>query len=702
MEEGNSPLIRALIEKYISASQLQTAPAIASGENDSQQAQVSQVRPWVRYWARTLDLLLFSFVVGFALAILAPTVLQTNNVFITFFIMQGWVFQESILLSTWGTTPGKWLFRIKLRDKNGKKLNLSGALGRSFSVWLKGYGLGIPLISLITLLTARSRLKKVGITTWDEEGGFVMTHYKIGAIRNTVAALFLIGIFLLVGLANTPENTQSPELPLEEKAESPTLGKELRRSALDLALEEVALKQRLQKRISLECRNTPIEDALRMIAADFDIIKSPSVTGYVTASLTNVSVEEALNGIFPALGYGWYVSGENTIRVAPMDEIIGLNRSIAYNLPTTPTPQPGQVSGILWSEDNPSAIIGTIIVHEGDTISGVKVVKIRKGAVEFEKNGKNWMQGVGETPASYWTGSVTLETKRASLTADANDAQSFFDKGLKELWQENWSAALTYFQKAKEKDSQNADVWFYLGYCYDELGRWQDAIESYKQAIRIKPDYALAHYNLGVAYDKLGRYQDAIESSKQAIRIKPDYAEAHYNLGYCYGSLGRWQDAIESFKQAIRIKPDYAEAHCYLGVAYGKLGHWQEAMEPYKQAIRIKPDYAEAHYNLGYCYDELGRYQDAIESYKQAIRIKPDAEAHFNLGITYDKLGRYQDAIESYKQAIRIKPDCAEAHYNLGNAYLLVGDKSSALKEYKILKTLDTEQANRLFNLIYK
>jgi endonuclease YncB( thermonuclease family)/uncharacterized RDD family membrane protein YckC len=169
---------------------------------------VSQARPWVRYWARFFDLFLFSFIVGVALAIFAPTVLEANELFLTFLIMQTWVFQESILLSTWGTTPGKWIFRIKVRDKNGNKLNLSSALGRSFSLWLKGFGLGIPILSFITLLTARSRLKKIGITTWDEQGGFVVTHYRIGAIRTTVAVLFFIGISLLAGWANALEEQQ--------------------------------------------------------------------------------------------------------------------------------------------------------------------------------------------------------------------------------------------------------------------------------------------------------------------------------------------------------------------------------------------------------------------------------------------------------------------------------------------------------------
>jgi Flp pilus assembly protein TadD len=256
-----------------------------------------------------------------------------------------------------------------------------------------------------------------------------------------------------------------------------------------------------------------------------------------------------------------------------------------------------------------------------------------------------------------------------ALTADSNDAQLFYQKGLKELWQENWSAALTYFQKAKEKNPQDADVLFQLGYCYGELGRYQDAIESYKQATRIKPDYDKAYCFLGTAYFGLGHYQEA----------------------------------IEAYKQSIRIKPDLAGIHCLLGMTYGNLGRHQEAIESFKQAIRIKADYAEAYHNLGLEYEVLGRYPEAIEAYKHVIRITPDVpETHNNLGRVYWQLGRAEEAIESFEQAIRIKPDLAAAHYGLGVTYLQVGDKGSALEEYKILKTLDTQLANELFNFIYQ
>jgi protein O-mannosyl-transferase len=209
-----------------------------------------------------------------------------------------------------------------------------------------------------------------------------------------------------------------------------------------------------------------------------------------------------------------------------------------------------------------------------------------------------------------------------------------------------------------------------LGICtHRQVSFWNNSFTLFSHVLEVTQSNYIAHNNLGIIYGKLGRYQDAIEEYKQAIKIKPGYVSAHSNLGDIYAKLGRYQDAIESSKQAIRIQPDFVLAHHNLGVVYGN----------------------------------LGRYQDAIEEYQQAIRINPYlAEAHCNLGVAYYKLGRYQDAIEANKQAIRIKPDFVLAHYNLGVAYLVTGDKSSALEEYEVLKTLDIEQANNLFNLINK
>ncbi len=86
-------------------------------------------------------------------------------------------------------------------------------------------------------------------------------------------------------------------------------------------------------------------------------------------------------------------------------DIRGLGRNLLCSFsipkPFTMTPMYRLVNGILYSEDEPSAVIGNRIVHEGDALRGINIVKIYKDKVEFEKNGKRWTQAVEKVPMTY-------------------------------------------------------------------------------------------------------------------------------------------------------------------------------------------------------------------------------------------------------------------------------------------------------------
>ena len=160
-----------------------------------------------------------------------------------------------------------------------------------------------------------------------------------------------------------------------------------------------------------------------------------------------------------------------------------------------------------------------------------------------------------------------------------------------------------------------ADVCYRLGFALAQEGRLREAIQSYEQALRLRPDYADAHNNLGVALGRVGAVQEAFEQYQQVLRLNPDNAEAHFNWGNALIRLGRLPEAIEHYKQAVRINPNFAEARNNLGIAMGKVGAVQEAIEQWQLAVRIKPDHADAHYNLGFALERAGRAQDAIVHY---------------------------------------------------------------------------------------
>jgi type IV pilus assembly protein PilQ len=103
--------------------------------------------------------------------------------------------------------------------------------------------------------------------------------------------------------------------PVDQNTQEPNVGSKQKDTS-------TPLQQRLRRTISIDCINTPIEDVIRMLAeqANVDIIKSPTVTGSVTAKLTNVPLEEALNNILAVHGYGCVID-KSMIRIAPADEI---------------------------------------------------------------------------------------------------------------------------------------------------------------------------------------------------------------------------------------------------------------------------------------------------------------------------------------------------------------------------------------------
>ena len=134
--------------------------------------------------------------------------------------------------------------------------------------------------------------------------------------------------------------------------------------------------------------------------------------------------------------------------------------------------------------------------------------------------------------------------------------------------------------------------WFCRGSNYYDEGKYKDAIESYKHAIEIKPDYVEAYFSLGVVYTQMGMYQEAVNAHKQAIQINPDLLAAHYGLGLAYFQSGMYQEAIQANNQAIQINPDDAETHLALGVIYILLDDKDAALKEYEILKELDPQMA--------------------------------------------------------------------------------------------------------------
>src|SRR5205807_1650249 len=151
--------------------------------------------------------------------------------------------------------------------------------------------------------------------------------------------------------------------------------------------------------------------------------------------------------------------------------------------------------------------------------------------------------------------------------------------------------------------------------------KYPEAIDAYKLAIRLDPNYAPAFGGLGDAYLNSGNSQQAETAYKEQVRLAPSDAQAQFDLGYFYNALGRHGEAFAPLVKATSLDPNFAEAFYGIGYAYLRGTEFEKSVGYLRSAIRLKPDYGEAYYGLGQAYAKLGKAELANEQLKKLNTI---------------------------------------------------------------------------------
>ncbi|MBI5756244.1 MAG: tetratricopeptide repeat protein [Nitrospirae bacterium] len=135
-----------------------------------------------------------------------------------------------------------------------------------------------------------------------------------------------------------------------------------------------------------------------------------------------------------------------------------------------------------------------------------------------------------------------------------------------------WKDDLTLWTDATMKSPLSARAHEYLGLTYREIGRIGSAIVEYQNAIRLGEGAhrASAHNNLGALYGDMRLWDLAIQEFRIAIEINPNYYKAYNNLGTVYMINGDLDEAARNYKKAIKIYPGYTSAGMNLARLYEK------------------------------------------------------------------------------------------------------------------------------------
>ncbi len=177
-------------------------------------------------------------------------------------------------------------------------------------------------------------------------------------------------------------------------------------------------------------------------------------------------------------------------------------------------------------------------------------------------------------------------------------------------------------EKEKHRSPDPAAIHqFNLGVISYRKGEVEKAIEAYRKAISLNPNYAEAYNNLGVIYQEIGNREGALEWFQKAIEVNPQYEKGWSNLGLLYLLMGDLKKAEESFQKILMMNPHHLESLLHLGTVRKRERLWEKALESYQKALSLDPFHGETHYHLGLLYEEMGRTDLALPHYQAFINL---------------------------------------------------------------------------------
>jgi tetratricopeptide (TPR) repeat protein len=191
------------------------------------------------------------------------------------------------------------------------------------------------------------------------------------------------------------------------------------------------------------------------------------------------------------------------------------------------------------------------------------------------------------------------------------------------------------------------------GWDLAERGDGEGAFACGERAVELDPESPESYNLLGYAAAMVGRPEEAIEYYRQAIGLDETYFEAMLNLSELHIGLGNWEAATEMLGQAQLLTDSDEEAcdvillRCQTLLARGRA---LEAGQELKKLPKVGITSAHHHFTIGQVHLDLANYPKALEHFQESAKLAPErGDVHYALALCYEHLG---DSAECTKELL--------------------------------------------------
>ncbi len=284
-----------------------------------------------------------------------------------------------------------------------------------------------------------------------------------------------------------------------------------------------------------------------------------------------------------------------------------------------------------------------------------------------------------------WKDSHTLWA--ATLETNPDSSIALNNLGLLYAEQSMYEKAIALYQRllSFHPDQERVErVYANMADAYAGMQRFEEAIDHYRHALDIDPEYIAAYLGLGRTSQARGQYDSAERIYKLALESDPRNESVYNHLGNLYTMQGKYAEAIASFNHVLQQNPFSMNAYNGLGLSHAWKGETDKALKIYDQALKLNPEATIIRNSLGTLYMELGETEKAIVEFTTSLTATPEnVEVRNNLGILYLRTEHYKEAAQEFMTCLKYQPNNPKFMSNMGNAYVYLGLYDEAIQMYK-------------------
>jgi predicted AlkP superfamily phosphohydrolase/phosphomutase/Flp pilus assembly protein TadD len=235
---------------------------------------------------------------------------------------------------------------------------------------------------------------------------------------------------------------------------------------------------------------------------------------------------------------------------------------------------------------------------------------------------------------------------------------------------------------------------------YHRNGKYEEALELWKQIIEDDPNDLGARIGMSNAYFELGKDDLAIQGLLDVLKIDPKNTKTLQSLATIHIERGRATEALRYAEQGLEADPADGQSYFNKGLALELLGRVEEAAHQYRQAVRYAPDLAEAYANLAQIYVAGGRATQALEAARKAVELASDKpEMHYVLGMALNAGGSGQQALERFLAAVRMDEAFVPAYIGACGILMARGNTDSVVVLSTEALRTPSQYANYVHNI---